>query len=255
MEAFVAAVKRRKGLDFALQMGDFCHPTPEAETRKFLDLWNQIDIPKRHVLGNHDMDRGTKEQIMAMWGMPRRYGSFDHGSYRFIYLDLNHFRKGGKLVSYAHGNYFTDNASHNWADPQQLDWLERELEASDKPTLVLSHQPLGFGEKGKPLPPEQVEVFEVLKRSGNVAACLSGHLHVDRLERHAGIPCLSVNSASYFWQSGMHAYKDPLFAFVAIDEDGFLSVEGRRSDFVKAKPKNNTIGCSASLSSRRLWIA
>ncbi len=95
--------------------------------------------------------------------------------------------------------------------------------------------------------------MDILKRNGQVVACLSGHLHVDRLETHARIPCLSVNSASYFWQSGMHPYKDPLFAFISIDEQGVLRVEGRQSTFVKAKPKSETIGCSASLSNRRIW--
>ncbi len=254
LETFVREVKRRKGLDFALQMGDFCHPTPESEVSKFLDLWNQIDLPKRHVLGNHDMDRGTKEQIMALWNMPRRYGSFEQGDYRFIYLDLNHFRKAGKLHSYANGNYFTSNATHNWADPEQLAWLERELSKTDKPTFILSHQPLGFAAKNQALPPEQIEVLEIIKKNGRVVACLSGHLHVDRLETYAGIPCLSINSASYFWQSGMHAYREPLFAFVSVSTDGMLRLEGRQSEFSKTPPVTPTPGCSASISDRRLRV-
>ncbi|MEZ0325685.1 MAG: metallophosphoesterase [Fimbriimonas sp.] len=254
MEAFVNEVNRRKGLDFVLQMGDFCHSNSASETSPFLEIWNQIDLPKRHVMGNHDMDRGTKEQVMALWGMPKRYGAFHVGGYRFIYLDLNHFRKAGKLHSYAYGNYFTDNATHNLADPSQLAWLERELSASDEPTFILSHQPLGFGSKDQPLPSEQVEILDILKRNGRVVGCMSGHLHVNRLEAYSGIPCLSVNSASYFWQSGMHPYKDPLFAFFSIDQDGVLRVEGRESSFLKQKPKNDTIGCSASISDRRVWL-
>ncbi|HSI72501.1 MAG TPA: metallophosphoesterase [Fimbriimonas sp.] len=253
MRAFVAEVKRRRGLDFVLQLGDFCHSNSEAETRPFLDLWNSIDLPKHHVLGNHDMDRGTKSDAMRLWGMPARFYAFEAGDYRFITLDLNHFKKAGKLHGYAHGNYFTDNATHNWADPEQLQWLERELSKSRKPTIILSHQPLGLRELDGRLAPEQDQVMAILEKSPPVVACLFGHLHVDRLERERDIPCLCVNSASYFWQSGMHPYRDPLFAFVSLG-DGQMRIEGRHSEFRKGQPKTSAAGCSASIANRRLWL-
>jgi predicted phosphodiesterase len=253
MRAFVEEVKRRNDLDFVMQLGDFCHSNSSSETEPFLALWNSIDLPKHHVLGNHDMDRGTKSDAMRLWGMPARFYSFEAGDYRFITLDLNHFRKEGKLHGYAHGNYFTDNATHNWADPEQLSWLERELPKTRKPTIVFSHQPLGFQEPNGELPPEQREVLSVLKQHSGVVACLFGHLHVDRLERAAEIPCLCVNSASYFWQSGMHPYRDPLFAFVTLG-DGLMRLEGRRGAFLKGKPETSAIGCSASIADRRLWF-
>jgi hypothetical protein len=253
MEAFVAAVGKRKDLDFVLQMGDFCHPWPLTEVKPFLALWNSIKLPRHHVLGNHDMDRGSKAEIMTLWDMPSRYGSFVAGDWRFLVLDLNHFRKDRGLHAYERGNYFTDNATHNWADPEQLEWLRSVVADTSKPTIVLSHQPLGFGEEGKPLPPEQREVLDILK--GKVAACLCGHLHVDRLAQVDGLPCYCLNSASYFWQGGMHPYRDPLFAFIEIGTDGVMRVEGVRSEFVKGKPETQAIGCSASIENRRVKLS
>jgi len=260
LDAFVKAVKQRKGLDFVMQMGDFCYSLPES--RECVNLFSTLHHPKIHVLGNHDMDRCDKDFAMKFIGMPSRYGRHDYGGYRFLVMDLNHFKKGRKLYSYANGNYFTDGASANWADPEQLDWLAKELRASDRPVILISHQPLGFAEPGEAMPAEQVAVMQVISAAravnprGAVALCMFGHNHVDRLEHYEGVPCLCVNSASYFWYEGMRAYTKPLYAFMEITADGVLKIEGQSGEFVKAPPatSDKVIGRSASLSSRRLEL-
>jgi len=256
-DTFLKATKSKCNLDFALQIGDFCHPG--VESLALTKMWRDLNLPQVNVLGNHDMDRGSKRQIMSQWGMRDRFDVFQFGDFRIVVLDLNHFKKKGDLVSYANGNYFTDNATHNWADPEQLTWLARELRQGDKPTILISHQPLGF-DVGKQLPPEQEEVFDTIlsaKKSnpaGAVVACLSGHLHVDRQELVHGIPCVSINSASYFWSQGMHPYRDPLFAFLELDPSGELRIQGRKSTFVREPPKVDVAGMSASLSDRKVHL-
>lgn len=258
LAAFVEEVHRRKDIDLVLQMGDFCHAIPESNG--FLGRWNEIKHPKLHVLGNHDMDRVDKEAAMKFWGMKSRYGAYEHGGFRLIVLDLNHLKKDGKLVPYANGNYFTDNATFNLADPEQLAWLAGELRRGSKPTILISHQPLGFGNPGEPLPPEQIEVFKVVQDAarenpkGAVVVCLSGHLHVDRLEVVEGLPCLCVNSASYFWSAGMYAYSKPLYAFLEFTKDGHLAIEGVAGEFLKPPPADSSkvVGRSASIVDRRI---
>jgi predicted phosphodiesterase len=259
--AFADAVKKRGDLDLIMQMGDFCYSQPDS--KPFIDLWKTIPHPKIHVLGNHDMDKVDKEGAMRYFGMKSRYGSRVVGGWRFVVLDLNHFKKAGKLVSYANGNYFTDNASCNWADPEQLAWLEKELRSSREPVILISHQPLGFAEPGQPMPAEQVEVLKVVTEAsranpkGAVAISMFGHLHVDRLEHHEGIPCYCVNSASYFWFNGMRAYTRPLFAFMELTTDGHLKVEGTTGEFVQTPPKDSdkVIGRSASIASQAISLA
>jgi len=252
LKAFVDAVELRPDIDLVLQLGDFCHPEPES--RDFLAQWRRIKQPKIHVLGNHDMDKGDKALAMKNWGMPSRYGSVVHGGYRFVTLDLNHFKKDGQLVSYSNGNYFTDNATHNWADPEQLDWLAKELRDSKEPVVLLSHQPLGFAEPGQTIPPEQLEVLNIVKQSDSVLVSMFGHLHVDRLENYQGLPCYCVNSASYFWYEGMQAYTKPLFAFMELSPRGTLAVEGIRGEFKKDPPSasSTVLGRSASIGNRTI---
>jgi predicted phosphodiesterase len=258
--AFLAAASRGR-FDAMLQMGDFCYS--DAGAADCLALWRAVRAPRMSILGNHDMDKCDKATATRAFGMPTRYYARTIGGYRFVVLDLNNFRKDGKIVPYANGNYFTDNATFNCADPEQLGWLHRELLRADRPVIILSHQPLGFADIGQPLPPEQVEVFAVIDDAGRanpagaVAACLSGHLHVDRLEHVGNVPCLLVNSASYFWSSGMYPYTNPLYAFLEFTVDGMLKVEGRSGEFVKPPPlaSATVIGRSAVISDRTVRAA
>ena len=258
LRAFDQAVRHRDSVDQVIQMGDFCYSQPESA--ECLAVFKDLPHPKLQVLGNHDMDKCDKATAMSHLGMPSRFGAYDVGDYRLVVLDLNHFKKDGKLYDYANGNYFTDNATHNCADPEQLDWLAAELRRSEKPVILLCHQPLGFAERGQPMPPEQVEVLKIITDAkkenpkGAVAAILFGHLHVDRLEYFESIPCLCVNSASYFWGGAMYPYSKPLFAFMEVTSDGRLVVEGVQSDFVMQPPTSSdqVVGRSASISNRRL---
>jgi predicted phosphodiesterase len=256
MDAYIEAVQQRKNIDVLLQLGDFCYSDQGSEA--FLKKYQQHKHPTLHVLGNHDMDKCTKDEAVAKIGLPAPYYSKEIGDYNFVVLDLNHFKKNGELTSYANGNYFTDNATHNWADPKQIEWLMRTIEKSKKPIILLSHQPLGFSEPGQSLPEEQQQVLDVITKAGKanpkgaVALILFGHLHVDRLEHHEGIPCYCVNSASYFWSGGMCAYSKPLFAFMEITPEGKLIVEGVGGEFIKRPPADSdkVLGRSASISNR-----
>lgn len=260
LQAFVDVARGRDGLDAVIQLGDFNYSQPAS--RECVDLFNQLDPPKLHVLGNHDMDKCDKAAAMKFWGMKARYGAISMRGYRFVTLDLNHFRKDGELHEYANGNYFAPGASCNWADPEQLDWLAQELHRSKEPVILLSHQPLGFAEPDRPIPPEQQEVLKIVDEAakanprGAVAASLFGHLHVDRLEHVAGVPYYCVNSASYFWYQGMRAYTRPLFAFLEVGTDGMLKVEGVAGEFAEPPPRESdaVVGRSASIRNREIGM-
>lgn len=86
---------------------------------------------------------------------------------------------------------------------------------------------------------------------------MSGHLHVDRFEQPGGVPCLSINSASYFWSGGMRKYTLPLFAFMEFGTDGVLRIEGRQGTFVVPPPKDSdgVTGRSPSISNRRVRLS
>lgn len=259
-DAFLAAIAEHRELDAVWQLGDFCYS--DAGSEELLAKWRSIALPRHSVLGNHDMDKVDKAAAMAAWGMPARYHATVIGGWRFAALDLNNFRKDGKVLPYANGNYFNAGSELNRADPEQLAWLDRQLRASREPVVLIGHQPLGIGGTDNVLPAEQREIFDLVAAAGRanprgrVACCLSGHLHVDRLERVDGIPCLTINSASYFWSGSMQPYTNPLFAFLDFGADGILRITGRDGSFVKAPPTSSdgVVGRSGSISSRRLVL-
>jgi 3',5'-cyclic AMP phosphodiesterase CpdA len=248
LNAFLVAAQNRS-LDFLIQLGDFCDGyssdlTPEQ--KKFLKAWHQFPAVKYNVLGNHEMDRGSKAQIMERLEMLRNYYSFDVKGFHFVTLDCMHVRENGKIVDYVSGNYFQHSAEDiNLVDPQQLNWLARDLKATSLPTIVFTHPCINaFWYAGAEL--TRANVREVLTKVNEqagwqkVIACFSGHHHVDHYSQFGGVNYLLVNSASYFWVGAAYGslakYRDPLFTFVTISADGSLTIEGKDSVFVPPTP-------------------
>lgn len=256
LEAFLTACEGRE-LDFIIQMGDFNHP--EREAMPFLDTWTDHRGPRYGVLGNHDMDRGSKERILDWWQVPHRHYSFDAGFAKFIVLDANHLRADGKLIPYESGNWYRSGITVSLVDPEQIEWLRGELAASEKPVVVFIHQAIDEIWSGGSCQ-NRAEVRRVLEESGKVVAVLQGHEHVDQHEERNGIHYLRVNSASYLWvgeQYGRMAhYRDPLYAFVTLHPDGRMEVEGRTGAWVPPTPAERGYPTAArvtpSIESRRL---
>jgi len=244
LKVFVDRMNRAR-VDFVVHLGDFCRPY--EYNRSFMDVWERFDGPRYHVLGNHDPDGDfTREQVMAYWGMPSRYYSFDVGGYRFVVLDGND-RKEDPAPGYP-----------RYIAPDQLTWLREDLNASDAPVLVFSHQSLED--------PEGVEngghVRAVLEEANEAAgwrkvvACFSGHHHIDCCTRINGIRYIQINSMSNYWLGGDYLciryseeidrqypwvkytapYRDSLYGLVALESAGVITIEGVDSEFVGPSP-------------------
>ena len=72
---------RENGVDFCIQLGDFCSPYEnKLEIKKAaLALVKSQPMPTYHVLGNHDMDNNSKAEVLSFIGqgsaeafLPRR---------------------------------------------------------------------------------------------------------------------------------------------------------------------------------------
>lgn len=242
LEAFLKIASARK-LDFIIQLGDFCHPKPEA--RDFVKLWHSYRGRRHNVLGNHDMDFGTKAQAMDLWEMQKNYYSFDVGAFHFIVLDCNYLNFGAEYRDFANGNYFGAGEKRDWVNPEQIEWLRADLAAAKLPSVVFTHQ--GIGEYWSPNSQKnRINVRNTLSDTNRAAgwqkaiAVFSGHHHVDHHGERDGVNYLLVNSASYYWvgetYGSLAKYKDPLFQFVTLDPAGRIAIEGRASSFVPPTP-------------------
>ena len=264
LEAFIdEAVERRP--DFILQGGDFCHPRPDAKA--FMDVWNRFPGEKRHVLGNHDMDFGTKRDIMDLWGMEQRYYSFDKGGFHFVVMDCNHILSDNRHLDYVKGNFYIDPSKRDLVDPGQIEWLKADLAAADKPCIIVSHQSFDEVWTGKTVPNRMavravIDAANAGRKTPRVVACICGHHHLDHHMVINGVHYIHINSASYYYvgdgfgSDGPRAtYADPLYTFITFDPRGSIRLQARTSRFLAPTPADKAFPqaerLSAGISARK----
>lgn len=232
--------------DFIVSLGDF---SLKPNTAQAMSIWRESTMPRYHVLGNHDMDLGvSKETARQSFGMPSMYYSFDAGPIKGIVLDGN-VRSG----AYSYSGYAIE------IGPAQLDWLDKEIAASDKPVALFIHQP--FFKTIFPSLKDTDKVLNMLKKhTSKVFGIFSGHEHADGMEMVDGIPHITIPSSTYFWIRDPHSineahteeekkllpsswksmvfYREPIWAIVEIDTiKKTLSVHGESSAWSGYAPK------------------
>jgi predicted phosphodiesterase len=169
---------------FVVELGDLIDAADSVETEQaYLKTINQefarVSKDRHYVLGNHCVDMLTKAEFLAGVAQKESYYSFDRGNFHFIVLDAC-FRSDGE--PYGRKN-------SKWTDANipkaELEWLEADLKASTKKTIVFAHQRLDvsndYGVKNCP------EVRKLFEESGKVLAVFQGHSHQNDLADIAGI--------------------------------------------------------------------
>ena len=245
LKIFIDRMNREK-VDFIMQLGDFCRPYDYNQD--FLDIWNQFEGPRYHVLGNHDTDGGfTREQTLEFWWAKEKYYSFDLDGYHFIVLDGNDKKEQGPASGYP-----------RYIVKQQAEWLKGDLAKTNSPTFIFSHQSIentGGVENGQAIR----SILEEANRKADfrkVVACFSGHHHADYYTVIEDIYYIQINSMSYEWLGADYRhvrfskaieevhpwvsytapYKDALYAIVTIRSNGTIEIDGIRSEWIQPSP-------------------
>ena len=270
VNAFIEGVKTADA-DFVIQLGDFSHwVIPEKDLspavknygyemlkHQLIERFNSTGKPSYFVLGNHDMDRCSKQQVAETHKMSGRYYSFVCKGWRCFVLDGNFYRdKEGRFVDYSRGNYFS-SGDLPYIDPAQMQWLEDELESSDMPAIVFSHQELNESDSGIKNADELRRLFrKVNQKRKRIYLCVNGHMHIDALTQQDDIFFYNVNSISNYYcgeeyqfrrfgddietafPSLKHTfpYKKPLFAIIAVSKHG-MRINGVEGEFILPAPK------------------
>lgn len=190
--------------------------------------------------------------------MPNRYYSFDQGEFHFIVLDGNNLYDGQKYTHYAKANYYVNPAMRAFMDKEQLEWLKKDLRATDKKCILFSHQSIEIFIKNG------AEVRRILEeeneRTGlkKVVLAFSGHNHSNYTKVINGISYMQINSASYVWieQPSLTekrypqeinekyallkysiTYDKPLYAIVTLTSDGAV-IKGTKAGFLPPTPRD-----------------
>lgn len=259
MKAVVDAANH-ENVEFLIQLGDFVRL--DSAAIPYRKVWDEYAGEKYHVLGNHDLDRYTKEEYVAGLHMPGRYYSFDKGDFHFIVLDGNNIYDGKKYTPYGMANFYVNSKMRAFMDPEQMEWLKKDLASTDKRCILFSHQSIDtFMNNGS-------EVRSILeaenKRCGfqKVALAFSGHNHSNYTKEINGITYVQINSASYVWieQPSMTEKRYPkeindrysilsrsitydraLYGIVTLTGEG-AELKGTKGEFMPPTPKEIGLG-------------
>lgn len=251
-------------VDFIIELGDFCRLDSAGLT--YTAIWNSFEGDKYHVLGNHDMDKYTKQEYTEGMKMPGRYYSFDKEDFHFIVLDGNNLYDGKEYRHYANANYYVDSKMRAFVDPEQLEWLKQDLAATDKKCVLFSHQSIELAMNNGAAVRQILE--EENRRAGfkKVLLAFGGHNHSNYTQEINGITYMQINSASYVWinEPSMTekrypkeindkysllaysiTYSKPLYAIVTLTDRG-AEIKGTQAQFMPPTPKdlqmNDSIG-------------
>lgn len=169
---------------FLVELGDLIDAADSVDVElSYLKTINRtfsaICKNRHYVLGNHCVDTLKKEEFLGGVEQEKSYYSFDRNGFHFVVLD-SCFRSDGQ--PYGRKN------SH-WTDANipaaEIEWLESDLKANDKPVIVFAHQRLdvsnNHGVKNN------ADVRQVFEASGRVLAVFQGHSHQNDLREIGGI--------------------------------------------------------------------
>jgi 3',5'-cyclic-AMP phosphodiesterase len=241
LTVFLDEMEKKKP-DAIIQLGDFA--IPKTENQQIINRFNQSSTSALHVLGNHDMDGGfTRDQTVNAFGMPGRYYSVVIEGVRVIVLDGND--SGSPSYSSGYPSYIGSD---------QQKWLAAELDKSQMPVLIVSHQPIA----GIYTIDNALEIQEILSNHADkILLAINGHAHVDQHVVVGGINYVHINSASYYWVGQklehesltpeVHArhpslkftcpYSEPLFGLLTIDPaKKSVSLKGKKTLWVGPSP-------------------
>ncbi len=173
--------------DLVIVTGDLVEAPDRESYRHFKQLLKPLQVPVFVLPGNHDDPEMMAEHLSDTPWFPVTDDTFQYAveTEDFRVLALNSHAGGSELPE---------------LDGDHLDWLERELPKSDKPTLIAVHHPpmvtgIEFIDMGG------TEWFqglrEVLNAADNVHLVICGHCHTDMAGRIGRVPVYMSGSVAH----------------------------------------------------------
>lgn len=204
-------------------------------------LKQECSLRVEHCIGNHDVWGWNKKNSQttgdeANWGKPwaldlfginRRYRSFDVAGWHFIVLDS----------TFPAGTGYTARL-----DDEQFDWLAKDLAATPPttPVCVLSHIPIlavsafmdGENEKsgdwkvpGAWMHIDARQIGKLFLKHPNVKLCLSGHLHLHDQCLYNNVWYICNGAVSGGWWKGSYHECAEGYGLVDLYADGTFDAQ------------------------------
>ena len=199
-----AALNRRGGLAFAIQLGDLID-SKAADLETILPVWRSLKTRTYDVPGNHDF-AAPRAVLLERLGLSEGYYEFARPGWRFLVLDgmdlsVNPGSRAESTAEHRQGLALLEQLktadaanAQEWnggIGPGQLDWLSDALAraaAAHERAIVFCHFP-ALAESSTPahLLWNHDAVMRVLESSPAVAAWFNGHDHNGGYASRGGI--------------------------------------------------------------------
>ena len=190
-------------LEFVIHLGDFIDRDFESfDVVK--PIYNQLVMPKYHVLGNHDFSvaEEKKNDIPKVMGLSSRYYDFELFGWRFVVLDGNDIsfhaypedsEEFKNALEYYEKNEIKSPKWNGAIGKKQLSWLNNVLQDATKSgekVVLYCHFPL-FPENVHNLWNAK-EIIDLIEKYSCVKAFVNGHNHGGNYGNKNGIHYLTL---------------------------------------------------------------
>lgn len=191
VQEFVSTMNEVEKPEFVVNLGDMIedsdYETDVANIKTVLGELEKLACPVLNLVGNHEQWAIDEKGLQDLLGVESLFYSKDICDWHMIVMFSEAF--GGE-------------DSH--IREEQISWLQKNLEDTDKPTLVFIHHSLADqdltgnfwfeGKENRALVGNRQAVRSVMEDSEKVKAVFNGHVHWNRMDEHGGIPYFTINS-------------------------------------------------------------
>lgn len=195
MEEFARYVKE-SGATHVLDMGDRIsdenRDTDLVLAAEVAEAFRAVNAPVWHLNGNHDRDHMTVADNEALLGQSLDHAVHDIDGWRIVL-----WRADSRIRRGDEGNGFVLTEA-------DLVWLSRTMQATDRPTLVVSHVPISGhaqtgnyyfqNNPGSSTYPMGERARAALALARVPVVCLAGHVHWNTVTSVNGITHLTQQS-------------------------------------------------------------
>lgn len=220
LEDFVTASNLYKP-DLVIDMGDRISDIDKegdfALEQEVISIFNKLDAPHVHLLGNHDLEHLSREDNEAALGLSVASQSIDLKNHHLIFWQPN-----ARFPEFV-------------ATAEQLNWLKDDLASTTLPSLIFTHAPFSDGAmhshyyfqnapKSHAGYQNSQAIRQLINNNANVTACLSGHVHWNSLNTINGTHYLTLQSLTESFTTQGQAAQS--WAWLELSDKLHLKVEG-----------------------------
>ena len=223
-------------LEYVVHLGDFIDRDFE-NFNVLIPIYNQLHVPKYHVLGNHDFSVADdlKKNVPSKMGLFSKYYDFEVKGWRYVVLDGNdisfhaypeHSDKYEEASEYYIQNKIQSPKWNGAIGNRQLSWLRNVIEKAQRngeKVIIFCHFPVF------PANPHNLwnaeEIISLLEEFPCVKAYINGHNHKGGYGIKEGIHYLTLK--------GMVDTERTSYAVIGIKGDGIeVTGYGREESIV-----------------------